>query len=77
MEDLLKRLQQEHNISAEQASAIMQTVSNYIKEQFPMVGGAVDKFFPQGFTPEGPGTSPEEVQQPAKGMSKNLDDLLG
>ena len=39
---------QEANLSAEQAQKAVETIANYVKEQFPMIGGAVDQIFPSG-----------------------------
>lgn len=77
MKELLNKLQEEYQLSPAQAQSILTTISGYIKEKFPMVGGAIDQFFPQSFTPEGPGTTQHDVQQPAKGASKLADDFLG
>ena len=46
MQELIEKLKNNHAISAEQAHAILQTIKNYVKEKFPMVGGAIDKVFP-------------------------------
>ena len=51
MEELIQRLQNNHGLSA-----------GYIKEKFPMVGGAIDNLFQSGTTPSAPGTTPEDVQ---------------
>jgi hypothetical protein len=48
MEELIKKLQEKHNLSAEQALGILGTITGYIKEKFPMVAGAVDNLFPIG-----------------------------
>lgn len=48
MEELLQRLQDAHGLSLEQSHGILNTITNYIKEKFPMVAGAVDNIFPPG-----------------------------
>lgn len=45
MDELLKKLQDLHGLSAEQAGGILQTITGHIKEKFPMVAGAIDNFF--------------------------------
>jgi hypothetical protein len=46
MEELIQRLQQVHGLTKEQSSGILNTIAGYIKEKFPMIGGAVDNIFP-------------------------------
>ena len=48
MEELIKKLQEKHSLSAKQAQEILGTITGYIKEKFPMVAGAVDNLFPVG-----------------------------
>lgn len=62
MEELIQKLQSVHGLSPEQAHGILSTIANYLKEKFPMVGGAVDNLFQSGTTPSGPGTTPADVQ---------------
>lgn len=45
MENLLKTLQKKHNLSPKEARKILQTITDYIKDRFPMISGAVDNFF--------------------------------
>jgi hypothetical protein len=65
MEELIQKLQSVHGLSAEQSHGILNTITGYIKEKFPMVAGAVDNLFQSGTTPEAPGTSPADVQATA------------
>jgi hypothetical protein len=53
MQELINKLQNEHGLSAEQSHGILNTITNYIKEKFPMVAGAVDNLFSQSPPPEG------------------------
>ncbi|WP_165958246.1 hypothetical protein [Segetibacter sp. 3557_3] len=48
MNDLIDRLVSEANLTEEQAKKAVETIANYVKEQFPMIGGAVDQIFPSG-----------------------------
>lgn len=63
MEELIKKLQDNHGLSAEQSHGILSTVTNFVKEKFPMVGGAIDNLFQSGTTPSGPGTTPSDVNE--------------
>jgi hypothetical protein len=45
MEELITRLTQEAGITNEQATKTLETIKAYIKEKFPMLGGAVDNMF--------------------------------
>lgn len=48
MEELIQKLQKIHGLSAEQSYGILNTITGYIKEKFPMVGGAIDNLFQSG-----------------------------
>lgn len=72
MDELIQRLQKNHGLSAEQSYGVLNTITDYVKEKFPMVGGAVDNLFQSGTTPSGPGTTPEDVNSNVA----NRDDLL-
>lgn len=62
MEELIQKLQNAHGLSPEQSYGILNTIAQYLKEKFPMVGGAIDNLFQSGTTPSGPGTTPADVQ---------------
>lgn len=51
MEELIQKLQEVHGLSAEQSHGILNTIAGFIKEKFPMVGGAIDNIFPSGPAP--------------------------
>lgn len=61
MEELIQKLQNIHGLSAEQSHGILNTITGYIKEKFPMVAGAVDNLFQSGTTPSATGTTPADV----------------
>ena len=42
MQELIEKLKNLHGLSHEQASGILETIKNFVKEKFPMVGGAID-----------------------------------
>lgn len=72
MEELIQKLQSIHGLSAEQSQSILNTITGYVKEKFPMVGGAIDNLFQSGTTPSGPGTTPSDVNN----ATQNSGDLL-
>ena len=45
MNELIDRLVKEANLTPQQAAKAIETLSNYVKEKFPMLGGAVDSLF--------------------------------
>src|SRR6476619_554513 len=48
MEELIQKLQNIHGLSAEQSPSILNTITTFIKEKFPMVSGAIDNLFHSG-----------------------------
>ena len=42
MQELIEKLKANAGISDEQAVKVLETVKDYVKEKFPMLGGAVD-----------------------------------
>jgi len=45
MNELVQRLVAEANLTPEQAQQAVETIANFVKEKFPMLGGAVDQIF--------------------------------
>jgi hypothetical protein len=45
MEELVTKLTEEVGITKEQAQKSIETIANFVKEKFPMLGGAVDNIF--------------------------------
>ena len=48
MQELIEKLKNNHGLSAEQAHGILNTIKDFAKEKFPMIGGAIDNVFPSG-----------------------------
>ncbi|MCY7423246.1 MAG: hypothetical protein LH478_16055 [Chitinophagaceae bacterium] len=48
MNELIERLTSEANITPEQAKKAIESIANFVKEKFPMLGGAVDQIFTSG-----------------------------
>ncbi len=57
MQELIDRLMQNAGLSAEQAAKALETIKDFVKEKFPMLGGAVDNMFASSGagTPDEPG----------------------
>ena len=45
MQELITRLTQNAGITEEQAAKALETIKDFVKEKFPMLGGAVDNMF--------------------------------
>lgn len=74
MEELLQKLQNIHGLSPEQAHGILNTITSYIKEKFPMVGGAIDNLFPSGTT-SASGTTATTTSSATTGSGSLLDKI--
>jgi len=48
MNDLIERLTKEAGLTPEQAKKAVETIAGFVKEKFPMLGGAVDNIFSAG-----------------------------
>ncbi|MDE3235161.1 MAG: hypothetical protein KGO81_04330 [Bacteroidota bacterium] len=48
MNELIERLAAEAGLTPEQAKKAVETIAAYVKEKFPMLGGAVDNIFKTG-----------------------------
>lgn len=65
MEELIQKLQAVHGLSAEESHGILNTITSFVKEKFPMVAGAIDNIFQSGTTPAAPGTTPADTESTA------------
>ncbi|GHT82769.1 hypothetical protein FACS1894125_5720 [Actinomycetota bacterium] len=45
MNELIERLVAEAGLTPEQAQKAIETIAGYVKEKFPMLGGAVNNIF--------------------------------
>ncbi|MEO6820279.1 MAG: hypothetical protein ABI266_02855 [Ginsengibacter sp.] len=75
MEELIKKLQEDHGLSPQQSQGILGTITGYIKEKFPMVSGAIDNLFQSGTTPSAPGTTPGDVTTNVAEQGSMLDKI--
>ena len=48
MNEIVERLTQQAGLSPEQAQKAIETIAGFVKEKFPMLGGAVDQIFQPG-----------------------------
>lgn len=48
MNELVQRLVDEANLTPDQANKAVETIANFVKEKFPMLGSAVDQIFSGG-----------------------------
>jgi hypothetical protein len=48
MNELVERLVKEAGLTPEQAKQAIETIAGFVKEKFPMLGGAVDNIFKAG-----------------------------
>jgi len=48
MNELVERLIKEANLDPKQAQKAIETIASFVKEKFPMLGGAVDQIFTAG-----------------------------
>ncbi len=48
MNELIQRLTTEAGLTPEQAQKAVATIAGFVKEKFPMLGGAVDQIFAAG-----------------------------
>ncbi len=55
MNEIIERLTKEANLTPEQAQKALETIANFVKEKFPMLGGAVDQMFTGGGSGGGSG----------------------
>ena len=46
MNELIERLVSEGKLTPEQAKKAVEIIVDFVKEKFPMIGGAVDQIFP-------------------------------
>lgn len=76
MEELIQKLQNAHGLTADQSNGILNTIASFIKEKFPMVGGAVDNIFQSGTTPSAPGTTPADTEANTANPVKDGGDFL-
>jgi hypothetical protein len=48
MQELIQQLTQKAGLSPDQAQKALTTIADFVKDKFPMLGGAVDQMFTGG-----------------------------
>lgn len=48
MNEIIERLTQQAGLTPEQAQKAVEAIAGFVKEKFPMLGGAVDQIFTSG-----------------------------
>ncbi len=62
MQELIEKLQNNHGLSTEQSHGVLNTIKDFIKEKFPMIGSAVDNLFHPSTTGTDTGTETDIAQ---------------
>jgi hypothetical protein len=75
MEELIKKLQENHGLTAEQSYGILNTIKEFIKEKFPMVGGAIDNLLPNDASAKTPAGDAGSTEGPAAKGGSFLDEI--
>ena len=75
MQELITRLTEKAGISADQANKTIETIKEFVKEKFPMLGGAVDNMF--AATPASVAAAAAPVTAaPATSMMDKISDVI-
>ena len=53
MNEIIERLTQQAGLTPDQAQKAVETIADFVKEKFPMLGGAVDQIFTAGKSESG------------------------
>lgn len=75
MEDLVKLIAEKHKLSEEETQGILITISDYIKQKFPMLEGAIDNLFQSEKNPFPPKTTIETQGNTDKDSTHEADFL--
>ncbi|MEO6454068.1 MAG: hypothetical protein ABIN97_08355 [Ginsengibacter sp.] len=76
MQELIKKLQDTHSLSGEQAHGILNTIKEYIKQKFPMVEGAIDNLFHHGAGDTTPAGDTGSTEGPASKGGSFMDNEI-
>ena len=72
MQELINRLTEKAGISADQATKTIDTIKEFVKEKFPMLGGAVDNMF----APQAENTATQPTTEAPKEEEHNMMDKI-
>jgi hypothetical protein len=79
MQELINRLTEKAGITAEQATKSIETIKEFVKEKFPMLGGAVDNMFaeqPASSTGTSAQPEPETPKTEEHGILDKISDVI-
>ena len=76
MQELIDRLTSEAGVSSEQATSSIETIKDFVKEKFPMLGGAVDKMFGEQTDDNAAQTTTEAPKQEEHGFMDKIKELI-
>ena len=75
MQELIDKLKSQFNLSDDQTNGILQTVINFIKDKFPMIGGHLDGFLGGSSKPDNKADT--DMAQATPGEAPSEDMLSG
>ena len=74
MQELITRLTEKAGISADQATKSLETIKDFVKEKFPMLGGAVDNMFASA--PETVAATPIAAAEKETSVMDKISDVI-
>jgi len=76
MQELISRLTEKTGISAGQATQVLDTIKDFVKEKFPMMAGAVDNLFASESLDTTAIVDPAAPKVAAPGMLDKISDVI-
>ncbi len=78
MQELINRLIEKAGISADQATKSIDTIKEFVKEKFPMLGGAVDNMFASAAAESVPAAAaaPKAEEKKEESVMDKISDVI-
>ncbi len=76
MQELIARLTEKAGISAAQATKSIETIKDFVKEKFPMLGGAVDNMFASSSTENAAAPATEAPKVETQSIMDKISDVI-
>jgi len=76
MQELINKLVEKAGITADQASKSIETIKEFVKEKFPMLGGAVDNMFASAASATTTAAVPETEVKKEEGFMDKISDVI-
>ena len=76
MQELIDQLTAKAGISSEQATKCIETIKDFVKEKFPMLGGAVDKMFGEQTDNDAAQTTTDPPKQEEHGFMDKIKEMI-